>query len=144
MNNPKAHSGPIAGKKYPTKPDKPIHIAINDYERIETSIITHERWMNNPPGSKNCHFQDTSYDEVGPNGIIINPEKKFDENAEWQYLEGMLSEKVGEEMTNKIRSAHKKLPILFRHIKQTLRLLTPSSMTVLLVNFYNRIWRIIS
>jgi hypothetical protein len=81
--------------------------------------------MNNPPGSKNCHFQDTSYDEVGPNGIILNPEKKFDENAEWQYLEGMLSEKIREEMTNKIRSANKKLPILFRHIKADTKIAYP-------------------
>jgi len=30
------------------------------------------------------------YDEVGPNGITINPDKNFDTKAEWSYLEGRL------------------------------------------------------
>jgi hypothetical protein len=33
MNNPKACSGPVAGKKYRTKLDEPTQLAINDYER---------------------------------------------------------------------------------------------------------------
>ncbi len=30
------------------------------------------------------------YDEVGPKGIAINPDKNFDTEAEWNYLEGRL------------------------------------------------------
>ncbi len=69
MNNPKMHSGPIAGKFYPTKPGETPRRAINDEERKEASLITHEQWMDNPPGGKNCHFLDIISDEVGPHGI---------------------------------------------------------------------------
>jgi len=51
-------------------------------------------------------------DEVGPNGIIINPDKDFDTEAEWKYLEGILEHKTDVETVEKIKIAHKKLPEL--------------------------------
>jgi hypothetical protein len=53
--------------------------------------------MNDTPVRKNCHFLGTTYDKIGPNGINIVTDKEFNNNAEWQYLEGMLSEKVNED-----------------------------------------------
>jgi hypothetical protein len=34
---------------------------------------------------KNCHFLDILNDEVGPNGVSVNPDKIFNEEAEWNY-----------------------------------------------------------
>jgi hypothetical protein len=51
-------------------------------------------------------------DEVGSNGIIINPDKDFDTEAEWKYLEGILEHKTDVETVEKIKIAHKKLPEL--------------------------------
>ena len=104
MTNPKPKSGPVAGSLYPIKPGDPIRKAINDEERKEATILTHSAWMDDPPGSKNCHFLDIIEDDVGPNGITIDPSKTFDEEAQWKYLEGVLQEKVDQETATKIHS----------------------------------------
>jgi hypothetical protein len=46
--------------------------------------------MNNPPGIKNCHFIDTEKDEVGTHGVSIHPNRIFDDDAQWKYLDGLL------------------------------------------------------
>jgi hypothetical protein len=125
MNNPKMRSGPIAGKFYPSKPGETPRRAINDEERKEASLATHEQWMDNPPGGKNCHFLDIISDEVGPHGIKIEPNKTFDDLAEWQYLEGMLHDKVNSETAERIRAAHNKLPKLFQQIKTDTKIIYP-------------------
>jgi hypothetical protein len=56
MTNPKARSGPVAARFYPTKPNEPVRKAINDIERKEASLQTHALWMNDPPGGKNLSF----------------------------------------------------------------------------------------
>ena len=53
---------------------------------------------------KNCHFLDIIEDDVGPNGITIDPSKTLDEKAQWKYLEGVLQEKVDQETATKIHS----------------------------------------
>jgi len=116
MVNPKNRPGPTASKVFPTGPDEPIKYAINDAERKQASLITHERWINNPPGLKNCHFLDAIKDEVGINGVEIHPERIFDEEAEWKYLDGLLASKTNEQIAEKVRLAHTKLPMLFRQI----------------------------
>ena len=125
MINPKPRSGPTAGSFYPTKPGEPIRRAINDHERKEACIQTHEVWMDNPPGSKNCHFLDLENDAVGPNGVKVLPNKVFDDEAQWQYLEGCLHEKVGQEISERIQTAHERLPELFKHIQTESRLSYP-------------------
>jgi hypothetical protein len=72
--------------------------------------------MTSLEGKKN-HFLNTTYDKIGPNKINILTNREFDNNAEWQYLEGMLSEKVNEETAKQIKLAHQKLPRLFQQIK---------------------------
>jgi len=93
MVNPKSRSGPIAGKLYPTKPSEPPRQAINDHERMEASLLTHNIWIDDPPGLINCHFLEKTVDSVGPQGVSINPDKPFDDGAEWNYLKGLLSQK---------------------------------------------------
>jgi hypothetical protein len=66
--------------------------------------MTHQMWMDDPLRIKNCHFLETTYD----NGITINPDKNFDTEAEWNYLKGRLSDKVGEETAEKKNLARKK------------------------------------
>ena len=44
-------------------------------------------------------------DEVGPNGIIRNPDKDFNTEAEWKYLEGILEHKTDVETAEKIKIA---------------------------------------
>jgi len=78
--------------------------------------------MNDPPGAQNCHFIDIEQDEVGINGVTINPNKEFDAEAEWKYLEGALLEKTNPEITERVRAAHKKLPNLFQHINSNSKL----------------------
>lgn len=116
MTNPKPRAGPTAGSFYPTKPGEPTRRAINDLERKEACILTHEIWMDNPPGAQNCHFLDLEIDAVGPNGVKISPDKEFDENAQWKYLEGYLHEKAGQEISDRVQQAHKRLPELFKHV----------------------------
>jgi len=65
MTNPKNRSGPIAGNFYPPVPGEPIRRAINDHERREATMLTHEKWMDDPPGCKNCFFLDKIEDDVG-------------------------------------------------------------------------------
>jgi hypothetical protein len=48
MNNSKTRSGPVASKFYPTRPREPVKRAINDAQRKEASIITHE-WLRLDP-----------------------------------------------------------------------------------------------
>jgi hypothetical protein len=81
--------------------------------------------MSNPPGLKNCHFLDSSSDEIGPHTVIINPNKVFDEEAARLYLDGMLNEKVSEEIATRIKTAHQKLPELFRRISTEQRITYP-------------------
>jgi hypothetical protein len=125
MVNPKPRSGPVASRFYPTAPNAPRRRALNDYERKEASILTHELWMDNPPGRKNCHFLDIIQDDVGPCGVNISCDKEFGAEAEWLYLEGMLAEKVNDDIIEKIRYAHQKLPILFKQIKADNRIVYP-------------------
>lgn len=108
MMNPKSRKGPIASKIYPAKPNEPVRRAVNDRERKEATLLTHQMWMDNPPGLKNCHFIETTNYQVGINGVRIEPDKEFDENAEWKYLEGILSLKTDEQIAERIRLAHKK------------------------------------
>jgi len=121
----KKQSGPVAGRLYPTKPGEPIRRALNDTERKDASIKTHNLWMDNPPGRKNCHFLDIINDDIGPHGVSVNPNKKFDAEVEWNYLEGLLSEKVNEDIANRIMVAHQKLPKLFQQIKTDARIVYP-------------------
>jgi hypothetical protein len=93
MANPKPRTGPIAGSFYPTKTGDPIRQARNDKEREEACTSTHQIWMDNPPGKKNCHFLDLTEDEVGPQHMLVNPDKPFDNEAQWNYLEGLLQGK---------------------------------------------------
>jgi hypothetical protein len=72
--------------------------------------------MDNPPGKQNCHFLDVEHDAVGPHGVKISPNKIFNEEAQWNYLEGRLHEKVGQEITDRIIKAHQRLPELFKSI----------------------------
>ena len=125
MTNPQPRSGPVAGSFYPTKPGEPIRRATNDHERKEASILTHEAWMNNPPGEKNCHFLDIVEDAVGPNGITITPEKIFDNEAKWKYLGGDLNEKVTDEIAKRISLAHQRLPEIFRQISTDTKITYP-------------------
>jgi len=124
MTNPKARTGPVAARFYPTKPNEHVRKAFNDIERKEASLQTHALWMNDPPGRKNCHFLDTTYDEIGPNGINIVTDREFDNNTEWQYLEGMLSEKVYEDTAER-KLADQKLPKLFQQIKIETKIVYP-------------------
>ena len=82
MTNPKIRSGPVASNTYPTKPGGMVKKSTNDEERREASILTHTVWMNNPLGVKNCHFIDILEDEVGPQGVSIQPNKQFDSDAQ--------------------------------------------------------------
>ena len=117
ITNPQRRSGPVAGSFFPTKPGEPIRRAFNDKERKEASTLAHSMWMDNPPGTQNCHFLETSFDAAGPHGVQVLPDKVFDATAEWKYLEGKLSDKVDSEIADPVRSAHRKLPTLFRKIK---------------------------
>ena len=72
--------------------------------------------MDNPPRNKNCHFLDLIEDEVGPCGITVNPDKEFDDEAQWQYLEGFLEEKTDAETAAHVKFAHQKLPELFKRV----------------------------
>jgi hypothetical protein len=103
MTNPKVHSGTTAGNFYPTKPNEPARPAINDRERKEASLFTHKIWINDPQCIKNCHFLDTIEDNIGTRGATVNPEKIFDAEAEWKYLEGLLEEKTNEEIAKRVR-----------------------------------------
>ncbi len=125
MINPKYQTGPTASNIFPSKPGEPIRYAINDEERQQASLITHKRWMNDPPGLKNCHFLDATRDEVGINGVEVHPDRIFDEEAEWNYLNGFLEEKTNEQIAEKVRMAHTKLPTLFRQIHKETTLTYP-------------------
>jgi len=72
--------------------------------------------MNDPLGVKNCHCLDVIDDDIGPHGISIDPNKVFDDEAQWKYLEGLLQNKVDLDIASKIKSAHSRLPELFRQI----------------------------
>jgi len=117
MTNPKYRRGPTAGSLYPTKPGEAIRKAINDKERKEATILSHTAWMDNPPGIKNCHFIDIEKDEVGTHGVSIHPNRIFDDDAQWKYLEGLLERQVNNEIADRIIHAHQRLPELFRRIK---------------------------
>jgi hypothetical protein len=82
MNNPKPRTGPIAGSFYPTKTGDPIRQARNNKEREEACTSIHQIWMDNPPGGKKCRFLDLIDDEFGPQGILVNPDKPFDDEAQ--------------------------------------------------------------
>jgi len=125
MLNPKNRSGPVACSSYPTKPGEPSKKARNDEERVKASILTHNAWMSDPHGKKKCHFIDIIEDSVGPNGVNINTEKVFGDDAQWNYLEDMLKNKVDEETVERISFAHKKLPKLFRQIKTDTKIIYP-------------------
>jgi len=125
MINPKVKTGPSASGIYPSKPGDPVRRATNDHERQEASILTHTPWMDNPPGLKNCHFLDIIEDEVGPCGVSINPNKPFDDEAKWKYLDGLLHEKLDEETEARVTYAHQRLPELFSKIKSDQTIIYP-------------------
>jgi hypothetical protein len=101
MMNPKERTGPTPSNTFPMKPGEPVRQAITDEERIQASTATHEMWIGDPPGKKNCHFLDIINDDVGPHGITINPERIFDDEAQWKYLEGLLYEKCDNEVAER-------------------------------------------
>jgi hypothetical protein len=113
MTNPKPRTGPIAGSQYPSKPGEHIRLAVNDHERRQASLLTHSTWIGDPPGRQNCHFLDKTEDDVGPCGISINPDKPFDQEAQWKYLDGLLQDKVDNFTAERIIHAHQRLPTLF-------------------------------
>jgi hypothetical protein len=90
MTNPKARSGPVVSKIYPTRPGEPVRQAINDHERKEESMLTHTAWISNPPGLKNCHFLDIIEDDAGSCGVHVQCNKSFIDQAQWDYLDGLL------------------------------------------------------
>jgi hypothetical protein len=110
MINPKNRTGPTASKVYPSKPGEPVRYALNDEERMEASLATHQAWMSNPPGSKNCHFLDIEEDETGPTGVSICSNKPFDNIAQWKYLDGLLEQKLDYEIAEQVKLAHQRLP----------------------------------
>jgi len=117
MINTKHRTGPTARNIFPAKPGEQVRHAINDEERMGASLITHEKWMANPPGSQNCHFLDLVRDDIGPTGVHICCDKPFDPIAQWKYLDGILDQKLGTEIADRVQLAHKKLPKLFETIK---------------------------
>ena len=114
MINPKPKTGPVVGSVYPTKPGEPTRRALNDAERQEASIISQTAWMNDPLGVKNCHVLDVIDDDISPHGISIDPKRVFDDEVQWKYLEGLLQNKVDQDIASKIKLAHSRLPELFR------------------------------
>jgi len=117
MINPKNRTGPTASRVYPSKPGEPVRYALNDEERMEASLATHQAWMSNPPGSKNCHFIDIEEDETGPTGVSICSNKPFDNIAQWKYLDGLLEQKLDYEIAERVKLAHQRVPRLFEKIK---------------------------
>jgi hypothetical protein len=73
--------------------------------------------MDNLPGEKNCHFLYLFDDEVWPQGISIDPDKYFDDEAQWKYLEDLLQEETNNKTFDQVKFAHHKLPELFKWIK---------------------------
>jgi hypothetical protein len=122
MLNPKNRNGPVACTTYPTKPGESCRKAITAQERIEASILTHTTWMSDPPERKTVTL--LIY-EVGPNGITINTQKEFDDEAQWKYLEEMLKSKVEKRIAERISLAHHKLPELFKQIKTDTKITYP-------------------
>lgn len=124
MINPKPHSGPIAGSYYPSKLGEPTWYAINDIERQEASLLTHNSWIGDPPGTQNCHFLNKSGDDVGPCGISLNY-NEFDAAAQWKYLDGLLHQKVDNPTVERIIYAYHRLPTLFEQINTTNKIIYP-------------------
>jgi hypothetical protein len=82
-------------------------------------------WIGDPCGKQNCHFLEIIDNDVGPHGITIDPDKIFDDEAQWRYLEGMLHEKVDTEIAGSVKFAHHRLPELFKQTKKDLRITYP-------------------
>jgi hypothetical protein len=61
----------------------------------------------------------------GPCRINVFSNREFDAEAEWSYLEGMLTKKVNEETVDRVRLAHQKLPKLFQQIKSDSKIIYP-------------------
>jgi hypothetical protein len=125
MINPKALTGPTASNVFPTIKGVPGRKTISDEERQEASILTHSMWMANPPGVKNCHFLTTIEDDVGPNGILIDPNKPFETESQYQYLDAQLESIEDHEIIERIHIAHRQLPKLFRQINMDTRIIYP-------------------
>jgi len=106
MINTKSRSGLTASEFFPSKPGELVRYATNDDEQKEASILTHSAWMADPPGSQNCHFLDIVKDEIGPTGVNISPDKPFDLNAQWKYLDCLLEDKYDSEIVDRIKLAH--------------------------------------
>jgi len=62
---------------------------------------------------------------VGLHCVNINSDKAFDDDAEWNYLGALLSTKVNEGISEKIKNAHQKLSLLFQHIKTDANIIYP-------------------
>jgi len=81
-------------------------------------------WLT-PPGVKNCHFLTTIEDDVGPNGILIDPNKPFETESQYQYLDAQLESIEDHEIIERIHTAHRRLPELFRQINMDTRIIYP-------------------
>jgi len=93
---------------------------------LETSTLRKpENLFVEPEPTKNCLFLDIVNDEVGPLGINVLPEKQLDTEAEWKYLEGMLASKVDNEIADRVKLAHLKLPTFFRTIETDKKIVYP-------------------
>jgi hypothetical protein len=82
-------------------------------------------WMDNPPGAKNCHFIDITEDEIGPNGVSIHADREFNKDAQWKYLEGMLEDRLDDEVVARMNNAHQRLPELFKKFKTDTKIIYP-------------------
>jgi hypothetical protein len=83
--------------------------------------------MNNPPGQKNSHFLDIIDDDVRPHGVSVHPDKEFDDEAQWKYLENLIQEKkaTNDEILDRVKIAHQKLPELFKKVTTDTRITYP-------------------
>ena len=81
--------------------------------------------MDNPPASRTCHFLDLLEDDVGPCGVSIQSDRIFNESTNWSYLDGILHEKVDDEIAACIAFAHNGLPELFPKIHTDTRIVHP-------------------
>ena len=94
-------------------------------EKKPVPLRTKLGWTTLRPGSQNCHFLDLTEDEVGPNGVSINLDKTFDDQAQWNYLEGLIQQKLDYETIDRVKIAHDRLPRLFKQIKTDTKITYP-------------------
>jgi len=125
MINPKPRSPHTANKTYPKKGGEPIRHAKTSMEIREATLETHIPWTHNPPGNVNCHFISTTSDEAGVNGAIIDHTKPFDTASQTAYLGKHLKDCLNNNITEKVKNAHQRLPKLFERTKDETTLIYP-------------------